>query len=67
MRTTLNIDGMTCGMCVKHVEEAIASVPEVSDINVNLEQGSAAFNLGTASIEKIIEAIHEEGYQAKEA
>lgn len=67
MKTTLIIDGMTCGMCVKHVEEAIASVPEVSDVHVNLEQGSATFNLGAGSIEKIIDAIKEEGYQAKEA
>jgi len=67
MKTTLSIDGMTCGMCVRHVEEAIQSVPEVSDVHVNLEQGSATFDLGSASIEKIIEAIQEEGYQAKEA
>lgn len=54
-------------MCVKHVEEAIKAAPEVSDVHVDLEQGSATFNLGSASIEKIIEAIKEEGYQAKEA
>ena len=30
----LKITGMTCGMCVKHVKEAIESVPGVSNVMV---------------------------------
>jgi copper chaperone len=67
MQTTLKVTGMTCGMCVKHVTEAIESVPGVSSVQVDLASGTATLNPGEASIESIIDAIQEEGYEAEEA
>jgi len=54
-------------MCAKHVAEAIESVPGVTGVQVSLEQGTATLNSGGASIHHVIEAIQEEGYEAKEA
>ncbi len=67
MKTTLNVTGMTCAMCAKHVGEAIESVEGVTNVEVDLASGVATFELGSGSMEKIIEAIEEEGYEAVEA
>lgn len=37
----LNIQGMRCGACVKHVTEALMSVPGVSQVDVDLANGRA--------------------------
>jgi copper chaperone len=66
MMKTLKISGMTCGNCRKHVAEAIASVPGVSNVQVSLETGIATFDLGGANTQQVLEAIEEEGYQAQE-
>ena len=67
MKSKLTIDGMSCNMCVRHVQEAIESVPGVSEVEVSLDKGSATFELGSASMAKIIDAIEVEGYSATEA
>lgn len=67
MKTTLNVTGMTCGNCVRHVTEAIESVPGVSQVQVDLESGTATLNAGEASVDAIIDAIQEEGYEAERA
>ena len=67
MQTNLKVTGMSCGNCVKHVKEAIESVPGVNNVQVDLATGTATLNPGEASIESIIDAIQEEGYEAEEA
>ena len=60
----LNITGMTCQHCVKAVNEALASVPGVEKvIDVDLERGEATLE-GHPEIDRLIEAVSEEGYQA---
>jgi len=38
----LQIEGMSCGHCKKHVEDAFAAKDGVSSVTVSLEEGSAA-------------------------
>ena len=38
---TLSIDGMTCASCVARIEKAIAKVPDVAVVTVNLATGTA--------------------------
>jgi copper chaperone len=66
MQTSLKVTGMTCGNCVRHVKEAIESVPGVTHVQVDLASGTATLNPGEASVEAIIDAIQEEGYEAEE-
>jgi copper chaperone len=40
--TTLKIEGMTCGGCVKSVTRALEALPGVQKVEVLLEQGQAA-------------------------
>lgn len=41
MTQTISISGMTCDNCVRHVTEALQSVPGVRSVSVDLQAGSA--------------------------
>jgi copper ion binding protein len=52
----LAIDGMTCAGCVRRVEQALLSVPGVSEASVNLATERAAVT-GNADIAALIAAV----------
>ena len=65
--TKLNIQGMSCGHCVKAVNEALAEVPGVEKVvAVSLERGEAKVE-GNADVGALIAAVEEEGYEAQAA
>ncbi len=60
----LKVEGMTCGHCVMHVQQAIAKVPGVQGpVEVSLAKGEALVN-GAPSLEAVLAAVSEEGYSA---
>ncbi|HYC66468.1 MAG TPA: HAD-IC family P-type ATPase, partial [Reyranellaceae bacterium] len=63
-RFSIPVEGMTCASCVQRVERAIAAVPGVADVSVNLaaERADVAFRPGTADPAALSEAIFEAGY-----
>jgi copper chaperone CopZ len=62
----LEVQGMTCGSCVKHVTKALQSVPGVSRVEVDLANGRAQvegdFPTGT---QPLIDALASEDYPSK--
>jgi len=64
MNINLNVTGMTCQNCVRHVREALEALEGAHDVTVDLESGSAT--VSGVSAEVAIAAIEEEGYQATE-
>jgi P-type Cu+ transporter len=67
-RTQLSVRGMTCQNCVRHVREAISSVPGVSTTSVNLEQQSATVRWADGvehNVGAVVRAVNEAGYQAE--
>ncbi len=64
--TQLKIEGMSCNNCVQHVTEALKGVEGVEKVEVLLQEGRAEV-IGTAPVEKLIEAVQEEGYTARVA
>jgi copper chaperone CopZ len=64
METVLNISGMTCQNCVKHVTAALQGVAGVEQVSVDLDSGMAQIT-GSASNAELIAAVEEEGYDAK--
>lgn len=62
----LSIEGMTCASCVAGVEKAIRRVGGTDEVSVNLATEEARFTLpdGEASVEDIIRAIDDAGYEA---
>jgi len=62
----LKIEGMRCNNCVRHVTEALRKVPGVERVEVSLQEGRATVS-GAVPVEKLIEAVQEEGYTARVA
>lgn len=62
----LRIEGMTCGGCVDRVERALASVPGVRSVHVNLttQIATIAPNSTGPKPRALIEAVRSEGYDA---
>lgn len=64
---TLNVKGMSCGHCVKSVEGAVGALEGVDQVKVNLEAGqvNVAFDNETVTLDKIKEAIDDQGYDVE--
>ncbi len=61
---SVGVEGMTCASCVRHVERAIAAVPGVTSVAVNLalEKADVKVEHGKVSGSAIAEAITDAGY-----
>ena len=61
---TLNVQGMSCGHCVKAVETSVGALAGVQEVNVDLAQAkvTVAFDEATVSVDQIKETIDEQGY-----
>ena len=65
MEKVISIEGMACMHCVKHVQEALAAVPGVQEVNVDLEGKSATVSVdGSVSDEALKAAVDGAGYEA---
>jgi copper chaperone CopZ len=63
--TTIGVRGMTCGNCVKHVEQALRGVAGVQAVQVDLKGGTARVTHAPGvSIDAMVAAIDEAGYEA---
>ncbi|WP_223596472.1 heavy metal translocating P-type ATPase [Pseudomonas sp. A-R-19] len=61
----LSIDGMTCASCVGRVERALAKVPGVKSVSVNLANERAHLELlGQIDPQSLIAAVSKAGYSA---
>ncbi len=64
-QTSFQVDGMTCASCVGRAERALASVPGVSDVSVNLATESAQVTFDdTTNIDTLSDALTKAGYPA---
>ena len=63
MRKQVSIEGMSCGHCVKHVEEALKEISGIINVTVNLEGKHAIVeSRGDVDDSKLKEAVEEAGY-----
>jgi Cu+-exporting ATPase len=68
VKTLLQVEGMTCQNCARHVREALEQVPGVETAEVNLDSGQAAVRWsGEPAEEKLVRAVSEAGYAAAPA
>ena len=61
----LNVSGMTCGSCVKHVTSALKVLDGVGDVNVDLAAGKVKVTRATDKTDDLIAALIEDGYPAQ--
>ena len=60
-RITLDIEGMTCASCATRLEKALARVPGISAVSVNLATEQANVN-GQADFASLRQAVEKAGY-----
>ena len=66
MQKKLNVEGMMCQNCVKHVTKALEGVEGVTKADVDLDSKSAVVDLSADVPDKeLIDAVTEAGYEAK--
>ena len=62
-RTTIRVDGMTCGACAQHIVNAIERLDAVHEAQVNFAWGKAtAFHDGTLTSTSLQDAVKQAGY-----
>ncbi|HEU4630549.1 MAG TPA: heavy-metal-associated domain-containing protein [Gemmatimonadaceae bacterium] len=66
-RTTLTIDGMSCGHCVLSVKQALEGLDGVTVEHVAIGAATVAYDPAVASPDQIVEAVSDAGYTAAAA
>ena len=61
----LDVSGMTCGSCVKHVTNALKPLDGVEDVSVDLATGKVKVTRATDKADDLIAALVEDGYPAQ--
>ena len=66
-KVTLNVEGMSCGHCVKSVEGSVGALNGVSNVKVDLENKKVdvEFNKDEVTLDTIKETIDDQGYEVK--
>jgi copper chaperone len=67
MTTTLQVQGMTCNHCKMAVTNALQELEGVNRVEVHLEKGTVDvdFDETKVSLDKLKEAVEEQGYDVK--
>ncbi len=62
--TVLNVTGMTCSSCVRHIDHALRDVLGVSNVEVQLQKGTVRVkhDPASATVEDLVEAVRDAGY-----
>jgi copper chaperone len=65
--TVLEVQGMTCPSCIRHVSEALKEVDGVAAVEVELRAGIAIVqhDADEAPIDRLIDALSEAGYASR--
>lgn len=62
--TILQVRGMTCGACARHVTAALTDVDGVKDVEVHRREGRVVVRHET-SVDALTEAVRQAGYEAE--
>jgi len=66
-QVTLQVEGMTCGHCVKSVENSVGAMNGVDRVLVELNDGTVAveYNENDVNVQEIKDTIEDQGYTVK--
>lgn len=66
-RTTVTVEGMTCGHCVAAVQQEVGQIPGVTGVDVDLATGVVAIaSEGELDPAAVAAAVDEAGYEVRE-
>lgn len=65
--TILEVDGMTCSSCVRHVEGALRKIEGIGAVEVKLREGKVRVehDPAKAPIARMIEVLADAGYDSR--
>ncbi|MEM1503711.1 copper chaperone CopZ [Domibacillus sp. 8LH] len=63
-QVTLNVQGMSCGHCVKSIEENVSKISGVDSVKVHLDEKKVdvTFDSNTTTLKEITDVIEDQGY-----
>ena len=59
---SVTVTGMTCGHCVRAVNDALSALPGVDGVTIDLQSGRVLIG-GEPDVEAVRTAVEEEGYK----
>ena len=62
-RLTMQIDGMSCGHCVKAVREALAELPGVEVERVDVGSATVSYDPSHTPATQLADAVRDAGYE----
>jgi copper chaperone len=64
--TTLDVTGMSCPSCIRHINDALGKLAGVSRVDVRLDDGTVLVrhDPDASPVERLIGALDEAGYEA---
>lgn len=66
LKITLKIEGMMCGMCEAHINDAIRSHFPAKKVSSSRRKGETVFYMAEApDMERLQAVLHETGYELK--
>jgi copper chaperone len=65
--TILEVQGMTCPSCIRHVTAALDEIDGVAKVDVKLRDGLVVVqhDASAAPIERLVDALRDAGYEAQ--
>jgi copper chaperone len=64
-QTVLDVQGMSCPSCIRHIKEALNDVEGVTGVDVRLADGRVLVKHGEeAALNSMVEALRNAGYEA---
>lgn len=64
--TELNVMGMSCPSCIRHISDAVCALDGVKDVQVRIGDGVVVVQHGPeVQVPALVEAIREAGYEAE--
>ncbi|MBT2296494.1 MULTISPECIES: heavy-metal-associated domain-containing protein [Pseudomonas] len=61
---TFNVQGMSCGHCVKAITQAVQAKDPAADVQIDLSARTVQVQ-SSLSVDAVVQAIKEEGYEAR--
>ena len=65
MNQTFQVQGMSCGHCVRAVKQALEATPSVTVKHVDVGTATVEYDGRPESVDAIVHAIDEAGYAAR--
>ena len=65
--TQLQVDGMTCSSCVRHIDAALRGLEGVEKVDVKLREGTVVVMHDTSSAptSALVDALRDAGYASR--